>query len=95
MNTTTPTGPPPGAPGGQHGGCDGVYQIQPGAPVPDQGPQTAASVWVLLALATIFLALRIYSKFRKSRGLWWDDWILIASWVSLKTLETFFTPFQV
>lgn len=47
------------------------------------GPQMIAVVWVLVALSGIFLGLRIYCKFLKSRGLWWDDYLLIASWVSL------------
>lgn len=35
--------------------------------------------------ASVFLALRIYCKFlaRGRRGLWWDDWILVAAWVLL------------
>jgi len=39
------------------------------------------SIWVLLSMATAFLGLRVYCKFNGHRGLWWDDWVLIASWV--------------
>ncbi|KAH8898038.1 hypothetical protein GQ53DRAFT_621766, partial [Thozetella sp. PMI_491] len=47
----------------------------------DQGSQTAASIWALFALATVFLALRLYSKLHRGRWLWWDDWVLLLSWV--------------
>ncbi|OTA54964.1 hypothetical protein K449DRAFT_416906 [Hypoxylon sp. EC38] len=39
-----------------------------------------AVIWVLIALATTFLGLRVFCKYKRGRGLWWDDWILIASW---------------
>ena len=39
------------------------------------------TIWTLLAVATLFLSLRLYCKFRWHRGLWWDDWVLLASWV--------------
>lgn len=42
-----------------------------------------AVVWLLVGLSGLFLGLRIYCKFMKSRGLWWDDYLLIASWLSL------------
>jgi len=48
----------------------------------DIGPKILAVVWVLTAASGILLALRIYCKTVKSRGLWWDDYALIASWVS-------------
>jgi hypothetical protein len=65
----------------------------PGAPPPlspeelallphdDRGPALYSVSWFLTALATVFLCLRIYCKFLSRRGLWWDDWILISSWV--------------
>ncbi len=40
------------------------------------------SIWALSALATVFLALRVYCRMLKRQSLWWDDGILIASWVS-------------
>ena len=40
------------------------------------------SIWALSALATVFLALRVYCRLLKRQSLWWDDGILIASWVS-------------
>ncbi|KAI0141843.1 hypothetical protein GGR57DRAFT_397830 [Xylariaceae sp. FL1272] len=38
--------------------------------------------WTLTVLALLFLALRVYCKLARSRGLWWDDYLLIASWIS-------------
>ncbi|KAI0969926.1 hypothetical protein F4678DRAFT_141373 [Xylaria arbuscula] len=39
--------------------------------------------WTLTALALIFLSLRVYCKISRSRGLWWDDYILIAAFASM------------
>lgn len=38
-------------------------------------------VWLLLASSGLFLSLRLYCKFLKNRGFWWDDYVLVASWV--------------
>jgi len=39
--------------------------------------------WGLAALASAFLGLRLYCKLNIRRGLWWDDWVLIASWCTI------------
>jgi hypothetical protein len=49
----------------------------------DYGPQVNFVIWLLTALSAAFLALRVYCKFLRHRGLWWDDHVLIASWVSV------------
>ncbi|KAK4153813.1 hypothetical protein C8A00DRAFT_43316 [Chaetomidium leptoderma] len=49
----------------------------------DLGPQLNLVFWLLTGLATVFLILRLYCKFHRSRSLWWDDHFLIAAWVSL------------
>ncbi|KAK1585766.1 uncharacterized protein LY79DRAFT_518243 [Colletotrichum navitas] len=49
----------------------------------DYGPSVLAVIWSQIGLASFFLSLRIYCKFRKHRGLWWDDYVLIASWTCL------------
>ena len=41
-------------------------------------------LWFLFAGATIFLALRLYCKAIRRNPLWYDDYILLASWVSLR-----------
>lgn len=46
------------------------------------GPMLIAVIWALSAMALVFLSLRIYCKFLRHSGLWWDDYVLIASWVS-------------
>ena len=43
--------------------------------------QLNAGLWTLFAGATIFLALRIWIKIARHNGLWWDDHILLISWV--------------
>jgi hypothetical protein len=49
--------------------------------VEDQGTEIVVSIWVLQTLATVFLALRIGCKIHSRRSLWWDDYILVLSWV--------------
>lgn len=47
------------------------------------GPALLATIWTLIALSGLFLALRVYCRLSRARTLWWDDGILIASWVCL------------
>ncbi|EEY16829.1 conserved hypothetical protein [Verticillium alfalfae VaMs.102] len=49
----------------------------------DYGPVMNASLWTCVAFATIFLGLRLFAKFWKHRGLWWDDYFLIGAWSML------------
>ncbi|KLU87014.1 hypothetical protein MAPG_06020 [Magnaporthiopsis poae ATCC 64411] len=56
-----------------------------GIEVPDvanNGPRTMKTVWPLFAFATVFILLRLYSKARRTNALWWDDYVLLASWTS-------------
>ena len=46
-----------------------------------RGPMLLSAQWSLASFAAAFLALRIYAKISFKRGLWWDDWLLIASWI--------------
>lgn len=39
-------------------------------------------IWLLFVGATAFLGMRLWCKLDRRTGLWWDDRILIASWVS-------------
>ena len=47
----------------------------------DYGPQLNLVFWLLTSLSLIFLGLRLYCKIYRGRNLWWDDHLLIASWV--------------
>ncbi|KAF4981688.1 hypothetical protein FZEAL_2575 [Fusarium zealandicum] len=49
----------------------------------DRGVRLLASCWSLTAASALLLFLRIYCKLWRGRGLWWDDHLLITSWVSL------------
>ncbi|KAK4210251.1 hypothetical protein QBC37DRAFT_448614 [Rhypophila decipiens] len=55
----------------------------------DYGPQVNFTIWLLTALSAAFLALRVYCKFLRHRGLWWDDHVLIAAWLSLVVSNAF------
>ncbi|KAG9197370.1 hypothetical protein G6514_001632 [Epicoccum nigrum] len=48
--------------------------------IPDNGPVIVGVTWWLTFFSGGFLGLRIYAKVTRRQGLWWDDWILIASW---------------
>lgn len=39
-------------------------------------------LWALFAGATVFLVLRLWCKVTRRHGLWYDDYILVVSWVS-------------
>jgi len=63
----------------------------------NQGPKVLISTWILVGLSFAFLVARIYCKARTKRGLWWDDHVLILSWVRTRVLvrKTYFlTPQQ-
>lgn len=47
------------------------------------GPQMVVTNWTLDAVSGLFLGLRIYCKLSRKRRLWWDDYLLIASWVGV------------
>lgn len=52
-----------------------------GLPHVDYGPQLNIVFWLLCVLSGIFLGLRVYCKVYRGRKMWWDDYVLIASWV--------------
>jgi hypothetical protein len=37
--------------------------------------------WTLVTISAVFVFLRLYCKFKSRSGLWWDDYVAIASWV--------------
>ncbi|KAK3897914.1 hypothetical protein C8A05DRAFT_19410 [Staphylotrichum tortipilum] len=55
----------------------------------DYGPQLNVLIWLLISVSGLFLFTRLYLKNCQNRGLWWDDWILLASWVALTASGSF------
>ncbi|KAM7183430.1 hypothetical protein V8F33_013601 [Rhypophila sp. PSN 637] len=51
----------------------------------DYSPQLNSTIWFLTAMSALFMGLRIYAKVWRKRPLWWDDYFLIAGWISLAT----------
>ncbi|KZF19790.1 hypothetical protein L228DRAFT_271109 [Xylona heveae TC161] len=47
----------------------------------DNGPKIAVVMWVVTIVPLIFLALRVYCKWKLSKGIGWDDHVAIFSWV--------------
>ena len=66
-----------------------TQQSTDGLPHDDLGPQLNLVFWLLTGLAFGFLSLRIYCKYLRGRRLWWDDYLLIASWVRLDLRSPF------
>ncbi|PKS08629.1 hypothetical protein jhhlp_005016 [Lomentospora prolificans] len=42
-----------------------------------------AVIWVLAGLSGFFLFMRVYCKITRQRGLWWDDYLMGASWITI------------
>ncbi|KAG8163418.1 hypothetical protein KVR01_006715 [Diaporthe batatas] len=38
------------------------------------------TIWILFALSTTFLGLRLWCRHHYTAGVWWDDFILIGGW---------------
>ncbi|CAO2652882.1 Nn.00g022930.m01.CDS01 [Neocucurbitaria sp. VM-36] len=54
----------------------------------DNGPVIVGISWWLCFFCGGFLALRLYAKLGQKQKLWWDDYILIASWFLLLIQST-------
>jgi hypothetical protein len=52
-------------------------------PHDDTGPEVRVTVWILTAVAALFFGLRLYCRWLKSRRIFWEDWVLGASFVCL------------
>ena len=50
--------------------------------VANYAPLLLWSIWVVTVVSGLFLGLRVYCKLTRHRAMWWDDWILVLSWVS-------------
>jgi hypothetical protein len=60
-----PMGPPPGT----------------GQPDHNRGPEILAVCCSLVAVSSIFVAMRFYVRIRMTKNVAWDDWTVLASWV--------------
>lgn len=58
-------------------------------------PEIYAGIWTLFAGATVFLGLRLWCKVSRKHatGMWYDDYILIASWVCILVRWNFLRAF--
>lgn len=55
-------------------------------PAESHGPLMAVVTWCLVSISGAFLAVRLFIR-QKQGKLWLDDYALIVSWVSGKTLQ--------
>ncbi|KAK3323009.1 hypothetical protein B0H66DRAFT_555653 [Apodospora peruviana] len=51
----------------------------------DQGQRILITTWVLTGLSGLFLIVRLICKLKTKRRLWWDDHVLVLSWLMLLT----------
>ncbi|KAK0750323.1 hypothetical protein B0T18DRAFT_428285 [Schizothecium vesticola] len=56
-----------------------MFEINPKV---DYGPQLNIIVWLLISISALFLFTRLYLKACQNRGLWWDDYFLLAAWLT-------------
>lgn len=56
-----------------------MFEINPKV---DYGPQLNIIVWLLISISALFLFTRLYLKACQNRGLWWDDYVLLAAWLT-------------
>lgn len=49
----------------------------------DRSTSILVTTWTLTGLSGVFLSARVVCKLKTKRYLWWDDHILILSWVSV------------
>lgn len=56
----------------------------------DPARELYAGIWCLLTAATAFLGLRVYIKVSR-RHLWYDDYLLILSWLILLGTDVLIT----
>jgi hypothetical protein len=54
----------------------------------DPSVELNLGLWMLFAGATVLLFTRVWIKVTRRHGLWYDDYILIASWVSTRISNT-------
>ncbi|CAK7237478.1 hypothetical protein SBRCBS47491_009989 [Sporothrix bragantina] len=54
-----------------------------GLPHDNYGPELVILSFGLVLASALFLALRIHLKVSHRRGLWYDDYLLVASWIAL------------
>ncbi|KAJ1299624.1 hypothetical protein OPQ81_011974 [Rhizoctonia solani] len=49
----------------------------------DLGSMILAVCWAMTAVAALFLGARLFTKVTTHKRLWWDDWLLVASFLML------------
>ncbi|KAL8366882.1 hypothetical protein RB595_005042 [Gaeumannomyces hyphopodioides] len=70
-------GAPPGSP------LPGIDPLTGVCSADNVGPVSEIISWVLVGVSFVFLALRLYCKWIKSKTFWWDDWLLVITWIFL------------
>ncbi|KEZ38718.1 hypothetical protein SAPIO_CDS10744 [Scedosporium apiospermum] len=64
---------------------------QPQLPHNEVVTELKVIIWILIGLASVFFTLRIYCKKSRGRNLWWDDYMLLISWLAILTSGSLIT----
>ncbi|KAJ2907128.1 hypothetical protein MKZ38_007643 [Zalerion maritima] len=52
-------------------------------PHDDHGNRVQFALWFTVSISAVFVGLRVYCKRITKRRLWWDDYLLVGSWICL------------
>lgn len=58
----------------------------PANPNETKGPLMVRVVWVLISISTAVMVLRLWTKVKKTRRLYWDDGLMVLALVRIDRL---------
>ncbi|KAL8883168.1 MAG: hypothetical protein Q9192_007396 [Flavoplaca navasiana] len=67
----------------------------PAIPVPDENRASwlYTFTWILCSLSTVSVGLRVYTRARLLKNLWWDDWFIVISFLFTMTFSIMWTVY--
>ncbi|KAK4164735.1 hypothetical protein QBC43DRAFT_378548 [Cladorrhinum sp. PSN259] len=68
---------------GRRGKLECHFMHRMSYPSINQGPLLTTTLFILISLSALFLFTRLYLKQCAHRGLWYDDYFLLSSWILL------------
>jgi len=55
------------------------------------GRRYIVAVWTMVAVSGVFISLKILARARRRMRLWWDDYLMVMSWVCVVAASAFLT----
>ena len=56
---------------------------------PNRASMLNSFTWILCSFSMVFFGLRMYTRARLTRNLWWDDWFITISVVGPEQMSEF------